>query len=198
MGSRGQGSTTAALQLLLLLPLTLPPFPLLLLPPRPCSCPCCGGRDVTTQHLCSHLSCHLFGQPPFMPTSPHSCLSCGSFRQALFVLTSPHLCFLLLVHACCCWLVLRLIATCSCLSPFICWSLCSFGFRSCPFGFGWACLGSFALICTPQPLICVCIKYMVSTYILNRLTFIPYIINLCKTIDWFLKWEGSEVRGESD
>jgi hypothetical protein len=44
-------------------------------------------------------------------------------------------------------------------------------------------LGSFGLICTPQPLICVCIKYMVSTYILNRLTFIPCIINLCKTID---------------
>jgi len=45
--------------------------------------------------------------------------------------------------------------------------LCSFSFRSC----------SLALV---QPFVCVCIKYMVSINMMNRLTFISWIINLYK------------------
>ena len=86
-----------------------------------------------------------------------------------------------------------------CSSPSICWSPFLFGFRSrsliwlpfvlvrlrlCSFGLSWARLCSFALwwvsFWAPQPLMCVCIKYMVS---MIRLTFIPCIINLCKSID---------------
>src|SRR5882762_254925 len=104
-----------------------------------------------------------------------------------FVLATARSCSLLLAgpHAHCCsfvlsipvWLSLMLVGAC-------------FGFDGALFvlvwllfALIWAWLCSFGLIWAPQPLVCACIKYMVSIYILNKLTFIPCIINLCKTID---------------
>ena len=92
------------------------------------------------------------------------------------------------------WLSLALVCAHSVLFVLVWVRLCSSGFRSCSFGFVcassglvglvWARLCLFALswvsFWAPQPLICVCIKYMVS---MIRLTFIPCIINLCKSVD---------------
>jgi hypothetical protein len=100
-----------------------------------------------------------------------------------FVLTTARSCSLLLAgpHAHCCSFMLSI----RLLVPVLVWlSLVlvggCFGFVGASFVLVWL---SFGLIWAPQPLVCVCIKYMVSTYILNRLTFTPCIINLCKTID---------------
>ena len=46
-------------------------FPLLPLPPHPCPCPCCGGSDVATQCLPSHLSHHSCTCPAVHLGSPH-------------------------------------------------------------------------------------------------------------------------------
>ena len=70
--------------------------------------------------------------------------------------------------------------------PTVCLSrprLCSFGFRS----------HSFGLICTPQPLVCVCIKYMVGTYILYRLTFIPCITCGSGPLLWMAGYSSLQV-----
>ena len=128
---------------------------------------------LTAPVLCSHSPALVRLLPqarslvcvcPFAPRSlVRACLGpliracsrlCG-VRSHSFVLTCP---------------------TYSCLFP------SSFGLRSCSFAparlfarlaFVWP---PFALVCARLPrlpaLICVCIKYMVSTYIMNRLTFL--------------------------
>ena len=83
-----------------------------------------------------------------------SLLICAHHRS--FMLVSVHL----------------LAPICPCL--FVSAWLCLFGFHSHLFVLWWVSFGA------PQPLICICIKYIVSTYIINKLTFIPWIINLYK------------------
>ena len=127
-------------------------------------CSCCHPTPALSL-LWWWWCCHSV--PLFVLVLPFVCLSHCSFGQPPFVLTSPHLCSPLLVHACCCWLVLMLIAACSCLSPFVYWSPFLFGFYSCllvlhlsSFGLhshlAWLCL--FVLVWAhshPSGLICV-------------------------------------------
>jgi hypothetical protein len=115
-------------------------------PPNPTTWSCLFGlRSCSPGHVCARCLSPLPGHARLASARSHSS-SFGVVRA-------------------------RLASVCACL----CLS-CSFGFRSfsfvlihpclCLFGF---CLHSFVLV---QPLTCACIKYVVSTYMVNRLTFI--------------------------
>jgi hypothetical protein len=161
-----------------------------------CYCSTAVAAAAAAQHLCSRLSCCSGSPYSCSPALIHACPAVRVLvlpfvwavpvcaHQPLFVLTTTHSRSLLLAgpHAYCCLFVLISIRL-----PVLVLVWLSLVLIGAHFGFICALFMliqlSFALVWAPQPLVCVCIKYMVSTYILNRLTFIPCIINLCKTID---------------